>query len=191
MEKVTKSPLYTRGGDKGETSLFGGTRVKKSDQRIVTIGAVDKLNASLGLAAVNLRNSEKKLVEEIQSTLFSFGALLANPSGLKKREGEELNLSEKTIIKMENNIDLYDSKIPPLRNFILPGGSEAAAGLHFSRTLAREAERELSLLSEKTEIDPILKKYLNRLSDFLFVLARYANQQVGKKDKIWKPSKEG
>lgn len=173
--------IYTRGGDKGETRLIGNKMAKKSDFVFEALGDMDELNSSLGLvlASVKLSPHTRKFILEIQNTLFDVGALLANPA-TKETDFEWLaNLTTKT----EGEIDKMDKSLKPLKTFILPGGSKDAALIHSSRTICRRAERKL--VAYKPGTTPI--RYLNRLSDFLFVLARYANHQAGKNDTLWQP----
>lgn len=182
---MKKSQIYTRRGDSGETSLYGGKRVKKFDPRIKTIGAIDELNASLGLVATQTNEEFTKIVEKIQNQLFVFGAQLANPNSLKNRQGKFVKISQSNVTFLEKQIDRFDIQLKPLREFILPGGSFLASLLHLSRGVCRRAERELAELSSQTEIEPILNQYLNRLSDLLFVLARYQNKLENIEDQPW------
>jgi cob(I)alamin adenosyltransferase len=177
-----KVRIYTKTGDKGETSLFGGKRIKKFDQRIMAIGAIDELNATLGVVA-SQRLSPKvgKLIEKIQNQLFEIGAELANPDQLKGA----FELGEEKIASLEAAIDNFEVKLPPLKNFILPGGTTAGSLFHLARSTCRRAEREVVSLAEISKVNPNLIKYLNRLSDLLFVLARTVNKAARKTDKIW------
>ncbi len=181
-----KSPIYTRGGDNGETSLYGGKRVKKFDPRIKTIGAIDELNAALGVVASQASGELTKIVEKIQNQLFVFGATLANPNSLKNKRGRVVKISKTDVTSLEKQIDKLDSHMKPLRQFILPGGTTPASLFHLCRGICRRAERELAELTEQNEVDHVLNQYLNRLSDLLFVLARYSNQIEGKREKPWK-----
>lgn len=182
-----KSAIYTRTGDLGETSLFGGKRVKKNSQRINTLGTIDELNALLGLAISQVRSKKLiKQLETIQTQLFEIGAEVANSNANLVKSSSSRQLDEAKTTELENFIDEIDSKLPALRNFILPGGSFSSSLIHYCRTLCRRAERELTSLSEKEIINPSINKYLNRLSDFLFVAARYTNKNHGKKETIWK-----
>jgi cob(I)alamin adenosyltransferase len=177
-----KVRIYTKTGDKGETGLFGGKRVKKHDQRIWTIGTIDELNAVLGTANSQIKNPKvSKLIERLQIELFEVGAELANPD----RTGNYFELRAEKVSALEKEIDNLDSKLPALKNFILPGGSFSASLLHQARSICRRAERELVNLATNTTINQNLTRYLNRLSDLLFVLARVENKSQGKKDKIW------
>lgn len=177
--------IYTRTGDNGETSLLYGGRFRKSETIFEILGTLDELNAHLGLAAVYKHTKVKKLILSLQSDLFFIGAELADTRVSKTKFDF---LIEKTT-NLESQIDLIDSKLPQLKNFILPGGSLTASYLHLSRAICRRLERILVTYvghSKKTSIDysPLLK-YINRLSDLLFVLSRYTNKLQLKKDIIW------
>jgi len=177
---VKKSKIYTRTGDRGKTSLFGGKRISKSHQRINAIGALDELNASLGIVCSLITvKRQKEIIEKIQNDLFQIGAMLANEREIK---GLDPNL----VLSLEKWIDILDEKVPPLKNFILPGGSLLASQTQLARSIARRAEREVASLETREKLDPEILKYLNRLADLLFVLARYFNQQDRKNEKIWK-----
>ncbi len=175
-------PLYTRTGDKGETSLFGGKRVLKSDDRVETYGTIDELNSVLGIVLAQLasrHSEEKKILEKIQKDLFVIGAYLANPLA------EPLTQLEQRVKEFEKMIDQQTEQIPLLRNFILPGGGKAGATLHYARTVCRRAERKLVALMQKEDLDSSLLKYLNRLSDLLYSTARLINHKEKKKETIW------
>lgn len=194
--------IYTRSGDKGETGLLGGVRVSKSHLVIETCGTIDEANCCLGCAIGHLETDEanlnrdvdddfdaKEVVTKIQSHLFDIGsrvaaALVADP----KTKPAELNQSH--VSQVENWIDHFDGQLPPLQTFILPGGSSAGCQLHLARTVCRRAERRLvSLVESGTERDfSIDAVYLNRVSDLLFVLARYANQLSGRTETPWLPA---
>jgi len=178
-----KVRIYTKTGDSGETSLYGNLRVKKFDQRILTIGAIDELNALLGTASSQTKNSKvTQLIERIQSELFEIGAELADPN----KAGNFFELPPEKVRALEENIDTFDSKLAPLNNFILPGGTYAASLFHQARSVCRRAERELVNLASGVDLNQNLVKYLNRLSDLLFVLARTENKAAKKQDKVWK-----
>jgi cob(I)alamin adenosyltransferase len=178
--------IYTRTGDDGSTGLYGGTRVRKSDPRIECYGTVDELNAMLGLAAVAAEPSLQRLLMAAQNELFVIGAELATPSG-KEPPSRMTPIGEACIARLEAEIDSAESPLAPLHNFILPGGGEAAARLHVSRTICRRAERLAVALATHEAVDPLVITYLNRLSDWLFVQARWSNHVAGVKDVPWKP----
>ncbi len=164
--------IYTKTGDKGKTSLFGGERVDKDDLRVECYGTVDELNSFLGLTVTETNNSEvKKALQQIQNDLFSLGGELATP--IKKEFASPVN--QKQIKFLENQIDHFEKKLPPLKQFILPGGSKGAALLHVARSVCRRGERLVVKLSKNDVISENIIIYLNRLSDLLFVLARFEN----------------
>ena len=178
--------IYTKTGDKGETSLFGGRRVLKNDLRISAYGTVDELNALLGVAVTELRNGElKEVIERIQNDLFTVGSDLASPEEKENKNIVIPRVNEDFVIGLEKLIDKYDSQIPELKNFILPGGLKGSALLHNARTVCRRAEREVVALSLAGEVNDQVEIYLNRLSDLLFVLARYENYSNGSSDIAW------
>jgi cob(I)alamin adenosyltransferase len=178
--------IYTKTGDDGETGLFGGPRVRKDHVRIECYGTVDELNAVVGVIRTHAVAPElDALLVRIQNELFDLGALLASP------EPEKFGIvgpGDKQIAALEQAIDRYEADLEPLRQFILPGGTPAAAQLHFARTVCRRAERLLVTLSAVETIAPGALIYLNRLSDLLFVLARWANRQTGVGDVPWQKS---
>ena len=173
---VKKSIIYTATGDKGQTSLVGGKRVAKDDIRIEAYGSIDELNSFIGMLD-NLHNipcETKEFLRVIQNKLFNIGAYLATdfPAGTTSKAN---GLTDDDIKRLENEIDIIDSELPPLRNFVLPGGSRISSFSHLCRTVARRAERRIVTLTGITYIDPNVIKYVNRLSDFFFVLARFNN----------------
>ncbi len=184
--------IYTKTGDAGETGLFAGPRVRKDDLRIEAYGTVDELNAVLGLARSHSAGNAKEklsaeidtLLADIQHTLFDLGSELATPD--PKSRGTNF-FSAKQIESLEQAIDRFESQLPPLKNFILPGGSSCEAWLHLARTVCRRAERRVVTLNlrEPGKLSPEILIYLNRLSDLLFVLARAANQAAGQPDIPW------
>lgn len=181
--------IYTKTGDKGETSLFNGKRVPKHHECIEGYGTVDELNSSLGLALSFIKNKEiQKIVTAIQEALFRLGSDLATPFDDKTSKAQTIihRMEEKDSIILEKWIDTYDAKLPVLKNFILPGGSTAGASLHIARTICRRSERWVSQLTQQGKANPQCLIYMNRLSDFLFVLARYVNQEDRVPEKIWK-----
>ncbi len=180
--------IYTRTGDKGETSLFGGRRVMKDSLRIRAYGTVDELNAMLGVAAASTGNEQLiQVIRTLQEELFMVGADLATPTGVK--EAKTVRVKERHISGLEREIDRHEEELEPLRYFILPGGTPGAAALHVARTICRRAERDTFELSKHEEINTLVIVYLNRLSDLLFVLARIANVRYGEKDVPWHPER--
>ncbi len=180
--------IYTRKGDGGDTVLFGGRPVSKDDIRVETYGTVDELNSVLGLAVAGLPKKMSDWREpllSIQSDCFTLGAILATPK-LGARKPEHVpDLPESRVGQLEAWIDALDEELAPLTAFVLPGGSEAAAALHVARSVCRRAERRVVALAGHEELDPTVVPYLNRLSDFLFTLARAANVRLGVADVEW------
>ena len=174
--------IYTKTGDAGETGLFGGGRVPKDDPRVHAYGDVDELNATLGCAAaLEPVEFESATFQTIQRDLFSIGAELATPNPARLKAA----VSAHQVSALEQVIDRYETTLPPLKNFILPGGTPKAAALHLARTTCRRAERSVVTLSRDQQINPLIIHYLNRLSDLLFVLARAVNKQAGRSDIVW------
>ncbi|WP_173917113.1 cob(I)yrinic acid a,c-diamide adenosyltransferase [Halobacillus sp. Marseille-Q1614] len=172
--------IYTRSGDKGETSLIYGARVPKNDKRVEAYGTCDEANSSIGVALSHLLKEDWEgkeaflsAMQKIQTILFHVGAELATPKG----KDVTWQLKKEHIDELENFIDQWDEHLTPLKNFILPSGHEASAGFHMARTIVRRAERCAVALED--EVNPLVVSYLNRLSDLLFVAARYVNQQLG------------
>lgn len=183
-----KSKLYTRTGDRGQTGLFGGRRVPKDHPRVAAYGAIDELNAALGLAISYLR--QRTLIaslQTIQNELFNIGAELATaePARSRRKAAAALRLKGAKAEWLESLIDEYDARVPPLRTFVLPSGATAAAALHVARTVCRRAEREVVALARKQPINAAITTYLNRLSDLLFVLARYVNKAARRRELLW------
>lgn len=183
--------IYTRTGDSGETALFGGGRVPKNHLRVEAYGEVDELNATVGFALVTIEgNGGSPLVEllrTVQEDLFSIGAHLATPDAEHSAAGKHLPpLPSHRVAEMELWIDEMDLRLPPLKNFILPGGTEAAARLHLARAVCRRAERRTLALALESPVDRDILVYLNRLSDLLFTLAREANREAGREDVPWR-----
>jgi len=177
--------IYTRTGDAGETALFDGTRVRKSDPRVEAYGHVDELNAMLGLAIAN--GADAALggqILQLQHDLFALGARLADPKARIAGRVRKAALGAEDVRRLEEWIDQADAELEPLRRFILPGGSPVAAALHVARTICRRAERHVVSLGEGA-VEPNLLAYVNRLSDLLFVLARLANARAGVADVEW------
>jgi cob(I)alamin adenosyltransferase len=179
--------IYTRTGDAGETSLFAGGRVSKGHVRLHVCGTIDELNAVLGLAlAVSLDESLRAPVRRVQSDLFVVGADLATP--LDAQTGRVVRVSPRMVERLEDEIDAWVICLPPLKNFILPGGVLGGAFLHQARTVCRRAERWLVTLQETEPVNSEALRYVNRLSDWLFVSARLANMLAGQTETIWQKS---
>lgn len=175
--------IYTRMGDSGQTSLLGGKRVRKDDPGIEAYGTVDELNAVLGLVrAEQLPREIDALLARVQNELFELGAELATPEGSAH---SRQRITDRHAADMEEAIDQWEVVLKPLRQFILPGGTPAAAGLHLARTVCRRAERRVVALRDSSPVSDAVLVYLNRLSDLLFVLARAANHQAGRADVPW------
>jgi len=178
--------IYTKTGDKGETSLFSGKRVRKDDVRIESYGTVDELNSFIGMAMTEVKSPEiNKLLSEIQNTLFTCGSDLATPLEYKNGRFTIPRITEEDYKKLENQIDLFSDKLEELRNFILPGGSKGAAILHVCRTVCRKAERLVVTLQANEEINGNIVIFLNRLSDLFFILARSENSFNNVDDLKW------
>jgi cob(I)alamin adenosyltransferase len=183
-EPVRLTRIYTRGGDKGETSLGDGSRVPKLDPRVAAYGAVDELNSQVGLALAvpDLPAGVRETLQQLQNDLFDVGADLSTPFA----EGDErLRVRQVQIDELERLCDLYNSPLPELRSFVLPGGTEAAARLHVARAVCRRAELTAIAAGGEVRLDPLVCVYLNRLSDLLFILARTAN--AGHEEPLWRP----
>lgn len=181
-QKPSKIRIYTKTGDEGKTSLVDGTRVPKSNARVETYGTIDELNSQIGVARSFLQDETiDQWLGLIQQELFSIGTVLATPGDKAIPKRIQIPLAE----PLEKIIDKCDDELPPLRNFILPGGTKAAATLHSARTICRRAERRLVALKEQETIDPAILKYVNRLADLLFSLARLENRRRGSKEIQW------
>lgn len=177
--------IYTRTGDNGETGLFGGPRVRKDDARIEAYGTIDELNAVLGLLhTAELSGTLQELLVAIQNDLFVIGAELATP---QPDQHDMASIGTADIQRLENSIDRFETELPPLKQFILPSGSTAGTMLHVARAVCRRAERRIVTLQAvaSNEVSAAILIYLNRLSDLLFVLARYVNQQAGQAEIPW------
>jgi len=187
MGRLAVMKIYTRTGDGGETGLFGGDRVSKASARVEAYGDVDELNSVLGVARLHRfgkggDDDFDRLLAGIQSRLFDLGAELANS------KGKDLGIppvDDEDITKMERAIDRAEEEVPPLKVFVVPGGSPLAAHLHVARTVCRRAERRVVTLGAETTLRPEIVRYLNRLSDLLFTLARLANHRAGLADVPW------
>jgi cob(I)alamin adenosyltransferase len=183
MVRLTR--IYTRGGDGGETSLGDGARVPKDALRVEAFGTVDEANAAIGLARLHLAGEGDEMLARIQNDLFDLGADLCTPEEGRRAEGA-LRIVPAQVERLEREIDAVNAGLSPLNSFVLPGGSPAAAHLHLARTIVRRAERLVTSLARQEKINPEALKYLNRLSDHLFVLSRQANAG-GAGDVLWRP----
>ncbi|MCK5703995.1 MAG: cob(I)yrinic acid a,c-diamide adenosyltransferase [Cyclobacteriaceae bacterium] len=178
--------IYTKTGDKGKTSLLGGTRVSKSHERINAYGTIDELNSFLGLVSDLDHNDERaKFIQNIQSRLFTIGSSLAAESD--KAKEFKPDLEDNDVKDLELAIDGMNVSLSPMKNFILPGGSQLVSTTHIARTVCRRAERLIIKLSESEDIEEIITKYLNRLSDYLFVLARKQGYDLKVEEIPWRP----
>jgi cob(I)alamin adenosyltransferase len=177
--------LYTRTGDDGTTGLYGGRRTAKDDPRVAAYGGIDEANAAIGLARTFLDDPDvDRALASIQRTLFDVGADLATPSDAAQRAHLHL-IDDEDVAAVEVLIDRYDEALEPLRQFIIPGGHVAAATLHVARAVVRRSEREVVALARSEDVNAAVARYLNRLSDLLFVLARTANAQGGVSESRW------
>lgn len=184
----TSYKIYTKGGDKGKTSLMGGTRVPKYDDRINAYGTLDELNSFIGLIRdFGISKHYKSILLGIQNFIFTAESYLASENEESARRLPPLD--EKDITLLENEIDAMNSQLPELRSFILPGGHPVVSYCHISRTICRRAERLVIKLAESYDFDAIIIRFLNRLSDYLFVLARKLAQDLGAEEIPWKPYK--
>jgi cob(I)alamin adenosyltransferase len=178
--------IYTRTGDAGETSLLGGTRVPKHHLRIECYGTIDELNSFVGVVRAGYYEEKvEKVLDTIQNNLFTIGSHLATDPAKTNVKIPQLDESE--ITALEEEMDAMDKVLPELKNFILPGGSVEVAHCHVARCVCRRAERLVTHLSYNEEVNPLALKYINRLSDYLFVLGRYIAHKTGKKEIPWKP----
>lgn len=181
---VTLSRIYTRGGDEGRTSLGDGARVAKHSPRVEAYGTVDEANAAIGLARLHTTGEADAMLARIQNDLFDLGADLCRP-GADVDDGR-LRVVDSQVARLEREIDAMNAELAPLRSFVLPGGTPASAFLHLARTVVRRAERLVVALAENEAVNPAAIRYLNRLSDHLFVLARHLNDK-GARDVLWVP----
>jgi cob(I)alamin adenosyltransferase len=180
------SKIYTKTGDKGTTSLIGGTRLSKDHIKIEAYGSVDELNAWIGVLADAPENKERNaMLKEIQDRLFTIGAELASEPEQNKKKLPEL--FESDIVVLEKEMDSYNEVIPTLRAFVLPGGHPLVSFAHVARTVCRRSERQVIALSHNEDVNPLIIKYLNRLSDYLFVLSRKITQEQNAPEIAWKP----
>jgi len=183
-----KMKIYTKTGDKGETGLFGGERVSKSNLRLNAYGSIDELNSFLGLAIIEITSVEiRNLLNDLQNKLFVLGSDLATPETEKNKKLNITRLPDSYIIETEQAIDKYEAQLDELKNFILPGGSKGSALLHICRTISRRAEREVVALKNTEHIGENIVIFLNRLSDLFFVLSRFENKYSNIPDTKWIP----
>lgn len=184
-----KSKVYTLTGDKGTTSLVGGQRVAKDDIRVEAYGTVDELNAHLGMLAHELKGKDpevEQLLFKIQNKLFNLGAYLATEQA--DVEAPVYGINDDDVKAIEAMIDALDEKLPPMRGFILPGGARASVCCDLCRTVTRRAERRVVTLAGQQPLNPLAQRYLNRLSDFFFILARHCNVAAGVEEVLWNRS---
>jgi cob(I)alamin adenosyltransferase len=183
-EPVRLTRIYTRGGDRGETSLGDGSRVSKLDARIAAFGAVDELNSQLGLVlSGDVPDGFLPWLEHVQNDLFDAGADLSVPFAA----GDRLRITQAKVDEIERLCDELNAPLPELKSFVLPGGSETAARLHVARAVCRRAEREALAADAEHGVNPLVLRYLNRLSDLLFIAARAANAAAGRDEPLWHP----
>jgi cob(I)alamin adenosyltransferase len=179
--------IYTKGGDKGETGLFGGERVPKNSIRIEAYGTIDELNSFISLVLQEAKSEDvKELLNTVQNQLFTVGSDLATPVNEKNQKYKVPRVPKEFFEYAEKQIDKFDAELEPLQNFILPGGTKAACLLNICRTICRRAERKVVRLNASSEVGENVLIFLNRLSDLFFVLARYENMISGIPDTIWK-----
>ena len=190
--RVALNRIYTRGGDKGETSLVGGQRVPKDDPRIEAFGSVDELNAFIGLARASCQESDRlqtlaAILLRVQHELFNLGSILATrPEDVHPKQPR---VTDAEVEQLEREIDASNADLAPLRSFVLPGGTRVNAELHAARTIGRRAERLLTGLARQEEVPGEAIRYLNRLSDAFFVWSRWANHKLGVPEVLWEPNK--
>jgi len=179
--------IYTRGGDAGQTSLGDGTRVAKHDARVAAYGSVDEANAAIGMARLHVEGEIDAVLARVQNDLFDLGADLCRPQAeTPPGKPAPLRVSAAQVARLEREIDAFNAQLAPLDSFVLPGGTPAGASLHMARTIARRAERDITALAAHEPVNPEVVRYINRLSDLLFVLARHANDR-GARDILWQP----
>lgn len=184
MVKLNK--IYTRTGDKGDTGLGDGKRVRKYDLRVDAFGTVDEVNATIGLVRLHTKGETDAALGRIQNDLFDLGADLCTPETAGEKPGEALRIADVQVDRLEREIDVLNARLSPLNSFILPGGSQEAAFLHLARTVCRRAERLMVELGDAETVNPAALRYINRLSDYLFVLGRHVNND-GATDVLWLP----
>lgn len=185
---VLLSRIYTRGGDKGRTALGDGRRVAKHALRVEAYGTVDEANAAIGIVRLHAAEPADAMLGRIQNDLFDLGADLCRPEGPDETAHPPLRVTGTQVLRLEREIDAMNAELEPLRSFVLPGGTPAAAHLHLARTITRRAERRITALMAREAVNPDALRYCNRLSDHLFVLARWVNRQSGgSADVLWVP----
>ncbi len=184
MVKLNK--IYTRTGDTGGTGLGDGKRVRKHDTRVAAYGTVDEANSVIGVARLHTKGEPDAALGRIQNDLFDLGADLCTPIKDTEQPGEALRISQAQVDRLEQEIDALNARLSPLNSFVLPGGSPASAYLHLARTVSRRAERLMVQLAEQVTVNPAALRYINRLSDYLFVLGRHLNGD-GAGDVLWRP----
>jgi cob(I)alamin adenosyltransferase len=178
--------IYTKTGDQGETGLLGGTRVGKDHPRVAAYGDVDETSAVLGVVRGQTADASlRKLLADVQRNLFAIGAQLADPTARVAAKRAKAAIGETSVKRLERAIDVREKKLPALAAFVLPGGSETGALLHLARTVCRRAERSVVALARQEAVDPRIIVYLNRLSDLLFVLARFENHRLDRPEEVW------
>jgi cob(I)alamin adenosyltransferase len=183
-EPVRLTKIYTRGGDAGETSLGDGSRISKLDLRIAAYGTVDELNAAVGVVLADDSPDEiRGVLSRVQNELFDLGADLSVPLENESR----LRVTQEQVDALERDCDRFNARLPELKSFVLPGGTEAASRVHVARTVCRRAEREALAAARDHDLNPVALAYLNRLSDLLFILARAANAADDREEPLWKP----
>ncbi len=181
--------LYTRTGDDGSSGLFGGDRVSKSHLRLVAYGTLDELNSIMGLLCLHATPAcaTREVLQQVQHDLFVLGAILATPAARQDLLGARMSRPTWAVADMEADIDRLTALAPPMTAFVLPGGTPASAHAHLARTVCRRAEREVVALTHEEPMNPVVLTYLNRLSDWLFALARAENAVAGVADVLWQP----
>lgn len=185
---MAKSLVYTKTGDKGQTSLIGGTRVAKNHYRLEAYGTIDELNSYIGMIrSFDLDKNSIDMLIDVQSKLFVVGAYLATDTD-KTDLRDKIKYDECVIEAMEKEMDRMESDLPPMKNFVLPGGNQAVSYCHIARTICRRAERRILDMAEQTEVNTWVKKYINRLSDYLFVLSRHLTQYFSAEEIPWIPN---
>ena len=192
--KITINKVYTKTGDKGKTYLVGGIKVSKSHPRVCAYGEIDELNVIVGGcidAIKELKNIEKvnklnRILKTIQNELFNVGNMLATPEEFNLKTMPQISIEN--IRKLEHEIDFYNKELDVLKSFVLPGGSQSNIWLHLARTVSRKCERQVVELASDEIINEIIIKYLNRLSDFFFVLSRWVNKELNQNEAIWDPN---